>query len=368
MVLLGEGVLRLLLSIDAPVRVLALDDLQYADPDTLAVLEYLAAAVAELPILLLGGHGDWPPSAALNRMTARPAATRLALTRLSATDVAGLIDSVRPVPAEVRDAVVARAEGLPLVVTELLTDLAEQPRVSTRVPETFADLVQARLSALSSAERRVLSVAAVLGPSPAYWPLVPELAGVDAAAAAAGWAGGLELNLLVTDGEELGWRHGLIREAVAATVPPGERRALSLRAAEHLLSSQTEEADAAAADRLAAAGEHQRAAEIWLRLARRALAGAVCTAPRTSSAGHRATAARPRWRSPASNSPPLSGRVEEALALGSGRTRRRPTRRARRTLPAAGPRRDHGRPVGQGRCSRQPGGAARPGSVVDPAR
>ena len=49
--LLGEGVLRLLLTIEAPVRVLALDDLQYADPDTLAVLEYLAAAMAELPIL-----------------------------------------------------------------------------------------------------------------------------------------------------------------------------------------------------------------------------------------------------------------------------------------------------------------------------
>ncbi len=71
-VLLGEGVLRLLLAIEAPVRVLALDDLQYADPDTLAVLEYLAPALTQLPILLVAGQGDWPPSPALNRMSTLP--------------------------------------------------------------------------------------------------------------------------------------------------------------------------------------------------------------------------------------------------------------------------------------------------------
>src|SRR5918997_4234296 len=52
--LLGEGVLRLLLSVPAPVRVLVLEDLEGADPDTQALLGYVASAVAELPVLLIG--------------------------------------------------------------------------------------------------------------------------------------------------------------------------------------------------------------------------------------------------------------------------------------------------------------------------
>ena len=70
----------------------SLDDLQYADPDTLAVLEYLAPALTQLPILLVAGQGDWPPSPALNRMSTLPSATRLPLTRLTAAEVAAWVD------------------------------------------------------------------------------------------------------------------------------------------------------------------------------------------------------------------------------------------------------------------------------------
>ena len=94
-VLLGEGVLRLLLTIEAPVRVLVLDDLQYADPDTLAVLEYLGPALTQLPILLVAGQGDWPPSPALTRMSTLPTATRLPLSRLTTAEVIDWVDGQR---------------------------------------------------------------------------------------------------------------------------------------------------------------------------------------------------------------------------------------------------------------------------------
>ncbi len=60
--LLGEGVLRLLLDLPAPVRVLILEDLADADPDTLSLLAYLAPAVAELPVLLVGSQTEPPPT------------------------------------------------------------------------------------------------------------------------------------------------------------------------------------------------------------------------------------------------------------------------------------------------------------------
>jgi len=272
-VLLGEGVLRLLLAVEAPVRVLALDDLQHADPDTLAILEYLAPALTQLPILLVAGQGDWPAMPALNRLSTLPGATRLPLARLTATEVADWVAVQQSTPAEVRAAVVERAEGLPLVMAELVTDVTGRSEAFPTVPESLAALVQARLAVMTPGERQLLTAAAVLELSPADSDVVPNLVGADPVSATAGWSRGVELNLLIDEGDELRWRHGLIRESVAASMPLGERRGLRRRAAELMLARQTDEADAAAAGWLVAAGEPQRAAEIWLRLARRALTG-----------------------------------------------------------------------------------------------
>ena len=181
MLLLGEGVLRLLLELGARVRVLVLEDLADADPDTLALLAYLAPAVAELPVLLLGSQTEPPPNAVLDGLPA----TRLRLGRLSDAEIAGLVDGLRRVPASVRDAVVQRAEGLPLVasaLTESLSDDAEPDRLPG-VPDSYAALVAARLTRLDHVGRRLLDAAAVLG-APATWSLVPALADLDDAAAA----------------------------------------------------------------------------------------------------------------------------------------------------------------------------------------
>ena len=118
--LLGEGVLRLLLAVDAPVRVLVLDGLQYADPDTTALLDYLVPAVEQLPILIVATQADQPPVPQLDRLPA----TRIRLTRLSPVETAALVDHVRVLPAAARDAIVQRAEGLPLVAAELAADPA----------------------------------------------------------------------------------------------------------------------------------------------------------------------------------------------------------------------------------------------------
>ena len=273
--LLGEGLLQLLLALEGGARVVALEDLQHADADSLALLEYLAPAVADLPILLVGVQGDWPTSPALDRLVTTGYTTRLRLARLAPAEVAALLDGIHgAVPPVARDSVVHRAEGLPLVAAELAAGLTQgQPTDGPPVvPESFAALVEARMAMLATTvERRLLIAAAALGPD--YWSLLPQLAELDEQTTAAGLRHAVQLNLLLVDGGELGWRHGLTREAVWATLLPAERQRLSQRAAELLLSLGTEDADAAAADQLAQAGGRDRAVEIWLRLARKALAG-----------------------------------------------------------------------------------------------
>ena len=67
-VVLGEGVLRLLRSVGGSGTLLLLEDLHWADPDTVALLDYLGGALSTSPIVVaatvrddcagfMGGHG-----------------------------------------------------------------------------------------------------------------------------------------------------------------------------------------------------------------------------------------------------------------------------------------------------------------------
>lgn len=266
--LLGEGVLRLLLDLPASVRVLVLEDLADADPDTLALLTYLASAVVELPVLLVGGQTEPPPLTALDRVPG----TRLRLARLSNGETAALVDGIRSVPPPVREVIVERADGLPLVAAALTESLpvdAEAERLPV-VPDSYAAVVTTRLARLDDTGLRLLAAGAVLG-APSTWSLVPALADLDDLAAGAGYTQALALGLLVTEAGSLRWPHPLVREAVTSGLLPLERDRLNRRAAELLLSLDSDDGDTAAAERLALAGETDRAAEVLVRLARRAL-------------------------------------------------------------------------------------------------
>ncbi len=153
-VMLGEGVLALLAGRSA---LLVLEDLHWADPDTLGLVRYLASALADTPVLLVATARDDAAQPGVARLATE--VTTLALPRLDADAVAALATACRgaPLPAAERDELVARADGLPLLVEELL---AGGP---TGVPPSLAGLVASRLAALAPAARRVLLAAAVVG-------------------------------------------------------------------------------------------------------------------------------------------------------------------------------------------------------------
>ena len=306
---MGEGVLRLLLAVDAPVRVLVLDGVQYADQDTTALLEYLVPAVEQLPILIVATQGDQPAAPHLDRLPA----TRIRLTRLSPVETAALVDHIRVLPVATRDAIVQRAEGLPVVAAELAA--GPEPISPTAMPASFAALMTDRLARLDANARRLVIAAAVLG-APSTWTLVPALAELDVATAVAGYAQAVELGLLVHETGELRWSHGLVREIVDDSLLPIERQQLNQRAAELLLGLDSEEGDAAAAERLASAGETDRAAEVLLRLARRAIAksglrSAEQLLKRAADLGRPVDVALLRVEMLT-----VTGRVAEALAVG----------------------------------------------------
>ena len=274
----GEAVLQLLRRLAGPGGLLlVLEDLHWADPDTLAVLEYLSDNLSAEPVLCVATCRDEPASAAaelMARLHARRAASRIALGRLSADEVAAMVRACLPTAAgEVIARVQRLADGVPFLVEESLA--------APGVPSSFADGVRARLAGLRDEERLVLHIAALFGRQ-FDWRLLPPAAGLPADVIAGALERGMRSQLLAVDGDTFRFRHMLTREAVAAELLPPRRVTLAARALAALEAAHPGLSGASgdlAADLAIQAGEPGRAGVLLIESGRSALGrGALATA------------------------------------------------------------------------------------------
>ncbi len=273
---LGEAVARFLAEVgrERPC-LLVLEDLQWADADTHAVVLHLATAVRGLPVLVVvSARDDEPGADSTTTLALTPGVLTLALGRLLDDAAAELATAVHgPLDEATLRRLTGRAEGLPLLVEELSPQTPAGP-----VPPTFAGLVESRLGALAEPHRRVVSAAAVLGVTP-DWSLLGQVTGMAEDDVLAALRAADTAHLLVTQDLTLRWRHALTREAVLATVLPPERAVHARRAADTLLARGRPDDDVTAATLLADAGAGPEAAALLLGVAHRDLArGALRTA------------------------------------------------------------------------------------------
>ena len=128
-VVLGEAVLELLRVIGADrACVLLLDDLHWADQDTLALLEYLVGGVTSLGVTVVAAARDdevQPPG--LSALRHHAAVSTVSLPGLSRADVVELarMCAAGDLAPDVEDYLVGSADGLPLWVEELFAGLVE---------------------------------------------------------------------------------------------------------------------------------------------------------------------------------------------------------------------------------------------------
>ena len=316
----GEAVLRLLRRLARPgALVVILEDLHWADADSLAVLEYLSDNISSEPLLCVATCRSEEPSAALDlvrRMHGRRGAIHLRLGRLDDDLVAKMVGACIPgtgldVVAQVQQA----AEGVPFLVEELLAS----PGV---VPSSFADTVRVRLASLGEDELRVLRVAAMLGRH-FDWRLLPAATGLAAGVVSVALERGVGCQLLTVQGEEFRFRHALTRDAVVEELLPPLRAALA-RGALAAVDAAHPELDGSwrdvAADLAAQSGDRRRAGVMLTAsgsasLGRGALATAVDTLRRAVGLlddSDRRAAAEAQLVEALS----LAGRVDEAMAVG----------------------------------------------------
>ncbi|GHE75792.1 hypothetical protein GCM10017786_00800 [Amycolatopsis deserti] len=153
----------------APRGLLAvLDDLQWADAASLALLVHLARALERVPLMIVATYRDTETTgrtaltAALSALAREPVLSRIRLVGLTEPEVAEQLAQVRdrPVTAEIAALVSRRSGGNPFFVAELarLVDTA-----GSTLPDGVVDTVRARLARLSEPCRELVATAAVLG-------------------------------------------------------------------------------------------------------------------------------------------------------------------------------------------------------------
>ena len=145
---------------DRPV-ILGVDELQWAEPTFLDLLEYLVGWTAEAPILIVGLSR---PELLEERPTwSTTSSLVVELGALSGKESRQLVEVLGggEVPAKKRDRILQGAEGNPLFLEQMLA-LAVEGAPET-IPPSIHALLNARLDRLPADERAVLERAAVIG-------------------------------------------------------------------------------------------------------------------------------------------------------------------------------------------------------------
>ena len=286
-----------------------LDDAQWADAPALRWLAYLAPRLDQLPVMVLvarrtGETGAYDP--ALDALCS--AGGEIGLAPLSDGAVAELVRArtgLAPDPDLVEKCVLASG-GNPFLLDATLAALNEEGLASLRQPlsgaRRVAPAILRRLARLPPDATALATTVAVLGDG-AELAVAAQLAGLSLPAAAAA-ADALVAVDLFTAGEELGFTHGLVRDAVAGDVGQHALRAAHAQAA-RVLRGRGAPARRIATHLLLAPGQGDAAATADLR-----------DAARVSMARGAATTAVTLLRRALAEPPPPDDRADVLLELG----------------------------------------------------
>ncbi len=212
---------------DEQTIVVAIEDLQWADPATLDVLRFLARMLrsGRLFVVLsyrsddLGrGH---PLRGLLAELERNRRASRILLDRLDAAEVraqaCGILGA-DPGHDEIR-ALVERSEGVPFFVEELLG--CGLDGVAGEVPATLRELLLARYETLAAEPQRLVRVLAAGGGRVEH-EVLAEVAALTPERLDEALRAAVDAGVIVVAGRGYDFRHALVREAVSDELLPGE--------------------------------------------------------------------------------------------------------------------------------------------------
>lgn len=237
--------------------VVVLDDLQWADRDSLALLRYLGRAAARSRLVLVGTYRTAEPDGTLRevleQLRRESAAELVTLAGLSTAEVAGYLAAASggsQVPFAVADAVHQASAGNPFYAGEVWRLLIDSDRVLHRgggwttdfsiaelgIPEGVRQVVEQRLGRLDATTQRLLTCAAAFTGPFGLADLAPLLDGTGEAGLLDALDEALAAGLVRPEGRRprYTFTHAIVRYAVLARLSPDREARLHRRVAEVL--------------------------------------------------------------------------------------------------------------------------------------
>jgi len=264
-----------------------LDDLQWADPSTLQLTQFLAEHLGKLPAILVCACRELEveaeaaianpiealmhrlrgrkrpaagrdPQATINQLLERRLARVISLPALNESGVAGMLTALggHEAPPRFVRRFLDQTGGNPFFIEELFRCLCEDDRLFDRhgrwrrdvelenveVPAGIRTVISTRLRRISKATHEVLTAAAVLG-SHFDAELLEAVAAIDNRTLTAALEEAEKAHLLMGPAgrTERRWRfaHQLIGKTLASALPPSRRERLHLRAADAIAPRET---------------------------------------------------------------------------------------------------------------------------------
>jgi len=223
--------------------VLVFEDVHWADRSSRDFLAFFVRNARHQRVLLVATyrtdelHRRHPLRSLVAEAERAPIVERVALERFTRDEIVAQLTGIlgRRPEARLVDELFARAEGNPFFTEELAAAATGE-----RLPANVADALMLRVEALSPAAQAVLRLAAVAGPRVSHG-LLERAAGLAPDELMAGLREAVAHNIVVSDPETdaYGFRHALMREALADDLLPGERGPLHAALARALEADPT---------------------------------------------------------------------------------------------------------------------------------
>ena len=265
------------------------EDLHWIDPTSLEALGRTVDQLRTLEVLLIVTYRpEFEPP-----WIGRPYVTALSLNRLGEREIAAIIDRVagnKPLPANVRQDIIERTDGIPLFVEEMTKAVLEAdgeeaaqriavatPSPSVAVPSSLHASLMARLDRLGSA-KEVAQVGAVIGREFSY-ALIAAVAHKEEVELQATLDRLMGAGLLFRQGipphATYLFKHGLVQDVAYSTLLRERRRLLHRRIVEILETQFPETAESQPeliARHCTEVGLIEKAVAFWAKAGRRSMA------------------------------------------------------------------------------------------------
>ncbi|HLB66860.1 MAG TPA: tetratricopeptide repeat protein [Thermoplasmata archaeon] len=235
----------------------AIDDLQWADPSSLALMRYVARNLRDRRALLMGAYrveeaGLRPHlKEALSKMEEDGLPAGILVSGLPRAEMRRIVEvflGPHALPGEFLDLLWRETQGYPLFIREVLRGLREEGAIRARgatqrlaravkrldIPARVREAIRRRLEKLPKEERRLLDAAAACG-TRFTTALIARVAGEEENRVVRGLENLVRVHgLLRTTENGFGFDHPAVQEVAYEASPPEARRAHHREAAEWL--------------------------------------------------------------------------------------------------------------------------------------